>query len=178
MSSLNKVCLIGNLGEDPEIRNTQSGDPVANMSIATSDKWRDKHTGERRERTEWHRVIMFGPLADIADRYLRKGSKVYVEGQLQTRKWQDRDGNDRYTTEVVANGFGGKLVMLSSKDEDRVSRKSDHDDYERQQDEHEMGYDSQRPAQRGGGAGGDDYPRDGGRSDPNWSRDLDDEVPF
>jgi single-strand DNA-binding protein len=100
---INKVILIGNLGADPEVRHTQGGNAVANLSLATSETWRDKTTGETRENTEWHRVVMFGRLGEIAGEYLKKGSKVYIEGRLQTRKWQDRDGNDRYTTEIVGN---------------------------------------------------------------------------
>ena len=113
--SVNKVILIGNLGRDPEIRTTQNGTKVANLNIATSDNWRDKATGERKEKTEWHRVVIFGNLADIAERYLKKGSKVYVSGSLQTRKWQDQSGQDRYTTEVVLQGYGGELTMLDGK---------------------------------------------------------------
>ena len=112
--SVNKVILIGNLGRDPEVRSMQNGGKVANLNIATSDSWKDKNTGERKEKTEWHRVVIFGNLADIAERYLKKGSKVYVCGQLQTRKWQDQSGQDRYTTEVVVNSIGGKLVGLGS----------------------------------------------------------------
>lgn len=100
---INKVILVGNLGADPEVRYTASGSPVANLRIATSESWRDKNTGEQQERTEWHNVVMFGKLGEIVEKYLRKGSQIYVEGRLQTRKWQDREGNDRYTTEVVAN---------------------------------------------------------------------------
>lgn len=113
--SVNKVILIGNLGRDPEVRTTQSGTKVANLSLATSDSWKDRNTGERREKTEWHRVVIFGNLADIAERYLKKGSKVYISGQLQTRKWQDQSGQDRYTTEVVLQGFSGELTMLDSR---------------------------------------------------------------
>ncbi|HLK83502.1 MAG TPA: single-stranded DNA-binding protein [Xanthobacteraceae bacterium] len=110
---VNKVILIGNLGADPEIRRTQDGRPIANLRLATTDTWRDKMTGERRERTEWHRVVIFNEnLAKIAEQYLKKGAKVYVEGQLQTRKWQDQQGQDRYTTEVVLQGFAGQLTML------------------------------------------------------------------
>ena len=100
---INKVILIGNLGNDPEVRYTAGGAAVANISLATTDSWRDKNTGEQQERTEWHRVVFFGRLAEIVGEYLKKGSQVYVEGRLQTRKWQDKDGNDRYTTEIVAN---------------------------------------------------------------------------
>jgi single-strand DNA-binding protein len=113
--SVNKVILIGNLGRDPEIRTMQNGNKVANLNLATSESWKDKATGERKEKTEWHRVVIFGQLADIAERYLKKGSKVYVSGSLQTRKWQDKDGQERYTTEVVLQGFGGELTMLDGK---------------------------------------------------------------
>ena len=115
--SVNKAILVGNLGRDPEIRTTQSGDKVANLNMATSETWKDKSSGERKERTEWHRVILFGKLAEIAEKYVKKGSKIYVEGHLQTRKWTDKDGNDKYTTEIVVNGFGGTLTMLDSKQE-------------------------------------------------------------
>src|SRR5260370_31863466 len=111
--SVNKVILVGNLGADPEIRRTQDGRPAANLRVATSDSWRDKATGERRERTEWHRVVIFNEgLCRIAEQYLKKGAKVYLEGQLQTRKWQDPQGQDRYSTEVVLQGFNSQLTML------------------------------------------------------------------
>jgi single-strand DNA-binding protein len=111
--SVNKVILVGNLGADPEIRRTQDGRPIAHLRLATTDTWRDKTTGERRERTEWHRVVIFNEaLAKVAEQYLKKGAKVYVEGQLQTKKWQDQQGQDRYTTEVVLQGFSSQLTML------------------------------------------------------------------
>lgn len=114
--SINKVTLIGNLGADPEIKRTQDGRPIANLRIATSDTWRDKNTGERREKTEWHRVVVFSEgLCKVIEQYLKKGSKVYIEGSLQTRKWQDQSGADRYSTEVVLQNFGGTLVMLDSR---------------------------------------------------------------
>src|SRR5256714_2279906 len=114
--SVNKVILVGNLGKDPEIRRTQDGRPIANLSVATSETWRDKATGERRERTEWHRVVIFNEgLCRIAEQYLKKGSKVYLEGQLQTRKWQDQSGQDKYTTEVVLQGFNSQLTMLDGR---------------------------------------------------------------
>jgi single-strand DNA-binding protein len=150
--SVNKVILIGNLGRDPEVRTTQNGTKVANLSLATSDSWKDKNTGERREKTEWHRVVIFGNLADIAERYLKKGSKVYVSGSLQTRKWQDQSGQDKYTTEVVLQGFNGELTMLDGRGDGA-----------------------------GGGGGGGDYGSDG-PSDGGWdsgpSGDMDDEIPF
>jgi len=114
--SVNKVILIGNLGKDPEVRRTTSGDPVVNLSIATSESWRDKASGERKEKTEWHRVVIFNKnLAEVAEKYLRKGSKVYVEGQLQTRKWTDKDGAEKYSTEVVLQNFRGELTMLDGR---------------------------------------------------------------
>jgi single-strand DNA-binding protein len=114
--SVNKVILIGNLGADPEIRRTQDGRPIANLRVATSESWRDKATGERKERTEWHRVVIFNEgLCRIAEQYLKKGSKVYLEGQLQTRKWQDKDGQDKYSTEVVLQGFNSQLTMLDTR---------------------------------------------------------------
>ena len=114
--SVNKVILVGNLGADPEIRRTQDGRPIANLRVATSESWRDKATGERREKTEWHRVVIFNEgLCRIAEQYLKKGSKVYLEGALQTRKWQDKDGQDRYSTEVVLQGFNSQLTMLDTR---------------------------------------------------------------
>ena len=111
--SVNKVILVGNLGKDPEIRRTQDGRPIANLSVATSESWRDKATGERKEKTEWHRVVIFNEgLCRIAEQYLKKGSKVYLEGQLQTRKWQDQSGQDKYSTEVVLQNFNSNLTML------------------------------------------------------------------
>ncbi|TAH37621.1 MAG: single-stranded DNA-binding protein [Alphaproteobacteria bacterium] len=114
--SVNKVILVGNLGKDPEVRATNSGGKICNLSIATSESWKDKSTGERKEKTEWHRVAIFSEgLAGIAEKYLRKGSKVYIEGALQTRKWQDKEGQDRYTTEIVISNFNGALTMLDGK---------------------------------------------------------------
>jgi len=115
MAGINKVILVGNLGKDPDVRYTPDGKAVTNITLATSDSWTDKNTGQRQEKTEWHRVVFFGPIAGIAGEYLKKGSKVYVEGKLQTRKWQDQGGQDRYTTEVVVSGFGGNMQMLDSR---------------------------------------------------------------
>ncbi|MBV9990289.1 MAG: single-stranded DNA-binding protein [Alphaproteobacteria bacterium] len=116
--SVNKVILVGNLGRDPEVRRMSSGDPVVNLSVATSETWRDKSSGERKEKTEWHRVVIFNKnLADVAEKYLRKGSKVYVEGSLQTRKWTDKDGQEKYSTEIVLQNFRGELTMLDGKGE-------------------------------------------------------------
>ena len=114
--SVNKVILVGNLGKDPEVRRMTSGEPVVNLSVATSENWKDKASGERKEKTEWHRVVIFNPnLADVAEKYLRKGSKIYLEGQLTTRKWNDKDGVEKYSTEVVLNRFRGELVMLDTR---------------------------------------------------------------
>lgn len=115
MASVNKVQLLGNLGRDPEVRNFQNGDKVCNLRVATSETWKDQATGEKRERTEWHSVAIFGALAGIAEKYLRKGSKVFLEGQLQARKWQDQNGQDRYSTEVVLRPFNGQMVMLDGR---------------------------------------------------------------
>jgi len=136
--SVNKVILIGNLGKDPECRAMQNGTKVANLSIATSESWKDKASGEKKEKTEWHKVVIFGQLAEIAERNLKKGSKVYVCGQLQTRKWTDKDGADKYSTEVVLQGFNSELTMLDGKqsagddrpvaDQGRATSRSDMDD--------------------------------------------------
>ena len=115
MSGINKVIVLGNLGKDPEVKFMPNGGAVANLTIATSESWKDKQTGEPKEKTEWHRVAIFGKLAEIAGEYLKKGSKVYIEGALQTRKWQNAQGQDQYTTEIVLQGFGGKMEMLDGK---------------------------------------------------------------
>lgn len=162
--SVNKVILVGNLGADPEIRRTQDGRPIANLSVATSDSWRDKNTGERREKTEWHRVVIFNEgLCKIAEQYLKKGSKVYLEGQLQTRKWQDQNGQDRYSTEVVLQGFNSSLTMLDGRQGGGGGG-----DYESGGDFGRSSPMEQRGGGRGGSAGG------GG----SFSQDLDDEIPF
>jgi single-strand DNA-binding protein len=128
--SVNKVILIGNLGADPEIRRTQDGRPIANLRVATSESWRDKATGERKEKTEWHRVVIFSEgLAKIAEQYLKKGSKVYLEGSLQTRKWQDQSGQDRYSTEVVLQGFNATLTMLDRAGGGGASESYDSDNF-------------------------------------------------
>lgn len=160
--SVNKVILIGNLGADPEIRHTQDGRPIANLSIATSESWRDRNTGERKEKTEWHRVVIFSEgLAKIVEQYLKKGSKVYIEGQLQTRKWTDQSGNDKYSTEVVLSGFNGTLTMLDSR-----SGGGDGGGSSGGGGDFGGGYDSGSS----GGGGGGNFGGGGG--------DLDDEIPF
>ena len=117
MTGVNKVILVGNLGRDPEIRRNQAGDPIANLSIATSERWKDKQTGERREKTEWHRVVSFNKnLNDVIEKYVKRGSKIYIEGKLQTRKWTDKDGVDRYSTEVVLD-WNGSITLLDKRDD-------------------------------------------------------------
>ena len=151
--SVNKVILIGNLGADPEIKRTQDGRPIANLRIATSDSWRDKNTGERKEKTEWHRVVIFNEgLCKVAEQYLKKGAKVYIEGQLQTRKWTDKDGAEKYSTEVVLQNFRGELTML----------------------------DGRNGGGEGGGGGGGFGARTGASEAPaSFQRDeMDDEIPF
>jgi single-strand DNA-binding protein len=124
MKGLNKVTLIGNLGRDPEKRNTQSGDAVVNFSIACSESWKDKNTGEQREKTEWVNVVIWGALTEVATKYLHKGSRCYIEGQLQTRKWQDQSGQDRYTTEVVLRPFNGTLILLDGANQQQGGEQS------------------------------------------------------
>jgi single-strand DNA-binding protein len=163
--SVNKVILIGNLGKDPEVRRMQDGRPIVNLSVATSESWRDKATGERKEKTEWHRVVIFNEgLAKIAEQYLKKGSKVYLEGQLQTRKWQDQQGQDKYTTEVVLQGFNAALTML-----DRAGGGSGSGDYGSDDYGSDFGSSGatapRKPAMAAVGGGG-------------RSGDLNDEIPF
>ena len=143
MASINKVILIGNLGKDPELKFLQSGQPVANFSIATSEKWKDKSTGETKEQTEWHNIIMFGKLAEIAGQYLKKGSSVFVEGRLQTRKWQDKNGQDRYTTEIIAN----EMKMLGSRGDQSGSQPAQRPRSQSNQDaRNKATFDAQAPA--------------------------------
>ncbi|NNU47722.1 single-stranded DNA-binding protein [Rhizobium sp. WYCCWR 11279] len=165
--SVNKVILIGNVGADPEIRRTQDGRPIANLRIATSETWRDRNSGERREKTEWHTVVVFNEgLCKVVEQYVKKGAKLYIEGQLQTRKWQDQQGQDRYSTEVVLQGFGSTLTMLDGRGEGG-------------------GASGGRGTAGGGNDYGDDYGAPAPSSSPsrggggsNFSRDLDDDIPF
>jgi len=163
--SVNKVILVGNLGRDPEVRSFQNGGKVCNLRIATSENWKDRNTGERRERTEWHSVAIFSePLARIAEQYLRKGSKVYIEGQLETRKWQDQNGQDRYTTEVVLRPYRSELTLLDGRNDQSGGGGSYGDS--------------------GGYGGGDDrisgggFPDDRGGAGQSMPSDMDDEIPF
>ena len=158
--SVNKVILVGNLGKDPEVRRLNSGDPVVNFTLATSETWRDKNSGERKEKTEWHNVVIFNEnLGKVVEQYCKKGSKVYVEGQLQTRKWQDKDGNDRYTTEVVLQRFRGELTLLDSRGggADRQSF-PDEERSERQSFGKSSGADRRPALSTGGGSIDDDIP--------------------
>jgi single-strand DNA-binding protein len=178
--SVNKVILIGNLGRDPEVRSFQNGGKVCNLRIATSETWKDRNTGERKEKTEWHSVAIFQEgLVRIAEQYLKKGSKVYIEGQLQTRKWQDQSGADKYSTEVVLQGFGGTLTMLDGRDNSGGGGGGG--GYDQQggggggYDQGGGGYD------QGGGYGGGGQSSGGGGGQPSGgggARDLDDEIPF
>ncbi len=164
--SVNKVILIGNLGRDPEIRSTQDGTRIANLSVATSESWRDKASGERKERTEWHRVVVFNDrLVDVIEKYLKKGAKVYLEGALQTRKWTDNSGQERYTTEVVLQRYRGELTMLDGRGGGGGASES---------------YGEEAPAEEyasagGGGRGGGGAPRAERRAPV---QELDDEIPF
>jgi single-strand DNA-binding protein len=188
--SVNKVILVGNLGRDPESRTFQNGGKVVNLRIATSETWKDRNTGERKERTEWHSVAIFNEgLANTAERYLRKGSKVYIEGQLQTRKWQDNNGQDRYTTEIVLQGFNGSMVMLDGPGGGQGggggfgggSRSGGGDEWGQGGDDFGGG------SSFGGGGGGSGFgggsrggSSGGGASRPGsaFDSDLDDDVPF
>ena len=131
MADINRAQIFGRLGKDPEIRTTQSGDKVASFSIATSERWKDKNTGEQKERTEWLNVVAWGNLAQIAERHLRKGNRVFVEGPIRTRKWQDQSGNDRYSTEIVLQGFGSRIDLIDFNDDGNQRQQGRNDDYQR-----------------------------------------------
>ncbi|MCX7298224.1 MAG: single-stranded DNA-binding protein [Hyphomicrobiales bacterium] len=165
--SVNKVILVGNLGKDPEIRRTQDGRPIANLSVATSETWRDKTTGERKEKTEWHRVVVFNEgLCKVIEQYLKKGAKVYLEGALQTRKWTDKDGHDKYSTEVVLQGFNSTLTMLDGRGGGGAGASSPDsgDDFG-----------SSGPS---GGSGGGAPARKPAMASAGKRDDMDDEIPF
>lgn len=168
--SVNKVILIGNLGADPEIRRTQDGRPIANLRIATSETWRDKNTGERKEKTEWHRVVVFNEgLCKVIEQYVKKGSKIYIEGALQTRKWQDKDGQDRYSTEVVLQGFNSVLTMLDGRSAG-ASGGSSGADY--------GGDDFGSSGTSSGSSGGGAPRRQPAMAGGGRNSDMDDEIPF
>ncbi|MEP2945782.1 MAG: single-stranded DNA-binding protein [Lentilitoribacter sp.] len=169
--SVNKVILVGNLGADPDVKRTQDGRPIVNLSIATSESWRDKNSGERRDKTEWHRVVIFSEgLCRVAESYLKKGSKVYLEGALQTRKWQDQNGQDRYSTEVVLQGFNSTLTMLDGRGDNQGG-----DNY---------GGGGNFGGNQGGGnfggnnQGGGNIGGQGNQGGGNFSNDMDDDIPF
>ncbi len=189
--SVNKVILIGNVGADPEIRRTQDGRPIANLRIATSETWRDRNSGERKEKTEWHTVVVFNEgLCKVIEQYVKKGAKLYIEGALQTRKWQDQNGNDRYSTEVVLQGFNSTLTMLDGRGEGGGDRggfgggRGGSSDFGGGGDDFGGGYggggnDYDRPRSGGqGGQGGNQGGRGGQSGGGNFSRDLDDDIPF
>ncbi|ASS56855.1 single-stranded DNA-binding protein [Rhizobium leguminosarum] len=163
--SVNKVILIGNVGADPEIRRTQDGRPIASLRLATSESWRDRTSGERKEKTEWHTVVVFNEgLCKVVEQYVKKGSKLYLEGQLATRKWQDQAGNDRYTTEIVLQGFHGNLQLLDRRQGSSYQPGGEPDDY---------GFDGERSAGATRNAS-----QGGGAPANSFSRDLDDDIPF
>ena len=165
--SVNKVILVGNLGADPEIRRTQDGRPICNLRIATSENWRDKATGERREKTEWHRVVIFSePLCKVAEQYLRKGAKVYIEGQLQTRKWEDQGGQERFSTEIVLQGFNGTMTMLDGRAGAAGGMNEETTPYDSGNERRSTGGKARSESSNGGGSGG------------SFDKDLDDEIPF
>lgn len=178
--SVNKVILVGNLGRDPDVRSMQTGGKVCNLSIATSESWKDRNSGERRERTEWHRVVIFNEnLAGIAERYLRKGSKVYIEGQLETRKWTDQSGQEKYTTEVVLRPFRGELTLLDGRGEGGGGAgpsAGGGSGYGDDMGGGDYGGSSPPPPARGGGYGGGGGSP--GRGAPPPMSDLDDDIPF
>ena len=179
--SVNKVILIGNVGADPEIRRTQDGRPIANLRIATSETWRDRNSGERKEKTEWHTVVVFNEgLCKVVEQYVKKGAKLYIEGQLQTRKWQDQTGNDRYSTEIVLQGFNSTLTMLDGRGEGGGGRSGGGDfggggDYGSSGGGSSSGYGGgydQQSSSRGGSS------RGGGQPSGGFSNDMDDDIPF
>jgi len=190
--SVNKVILIGNVGADPEIRRTQDGRPIGNLRIATSETWRDRNSGERKEKTEWHTVVVFNEgLCKVIEQYVKKGAKLYIEGALQTRKWQDQNGNDRYSTEVVLQGFNSTLTMLDGRGEGGGDRggfgggRGGSGDFGGGGDDFGGGYggggndyDRPRSGGQGGNQGGGQGGRGGQSSGGNFSRDLDDDIPF
>lgn len=175
--SVNKVILIGNVGADPEIRRTQDGRPIANLRIATSETWRDRNSGERKEKTEWHTVVVFNEgLCKVVEQYVKKGAKLYIEGQLQTRKWQDQTGNDRYSTEIVLQGFNSTLTMLDGRGEGGGGGgRSGGGDFGGGGDYGSSGGYDQQPARGGGSSrsGGG-----GGQPSGGFSNDMDDDIPF
>jgi single-strand DNA-binding protein len=173
--SVNKVILIGNVGADPEIRRTQDGRPIANLRIATSETWRDRNSGERKEKTEWHTVVVFNEgLCKVIEQYVKKGAKLYIEGALQTRKWQDQQGQDRYSTEVVLQGFGSTLTMLDGRGDGGGAGSGSGFGGGRGGNDYGGGGDDYCAPAQSSGRGGSSAGGGGG----NFSRDLDDDIPF
>jgi single-strand DNA-binding protein len=171
--SVNKVILVGNLGKDPEIRRTQDGRPIANLRVATTETWRDKTSGERREKTEWHSVVIFNEgLCRVAEQYLKKGAKVYIEGALQTRKWQGQDGQDRYSTEVVLQNFNSQLVLL-----DRPGGSAGAGAGSGMQEE-DFSYNAGGSGSYGSGSGGSDSYKRSPQPAGGFDKKIDDEIPF
>jgi single-strand DNA-binding protein len=185
--SVNKVILVGNVGKDPEIRRTQDGRPIANLTLATSESWRDKNSGEKKEKTEWHRVVVFSEgLCKVVEQYVKKGAKLYIEGQLQTRKWQDKDGVEKYSTEVVLQGFNATLTMLDGRSGGAGAGMAEGDQadyggggggssYGGGSSGGGGGYEQKRSS---GGSGGGGAAKSGGGSKGNFDKQLDDEIPF
>jgi single-strand DNA-binding protein len=171
--SVNKVILLGNVGADPEIRRTQDGRPIANLRIATSESWRDRTSGERKEKTEWHSVVVFNEgLCKVIEQYVKKGAKLYIEGALQTRKWQDQTGNDRYSTEIVLQGFNSTLTMLDGRGEGGGGGSRGGDDYGNGGGNYGGGNDQPSSSSSRGGASR------GGQPAGNFNNDMDDDIPF
>ena len=178
--SVNKVILVGNVGKDPEIRRTQDGRPIANLSLATSESWRDKNTGEKKEKTEWHRVVVFSePLCKVIEQYVKKGSKLYIEGALQTRKWTDKDGVEKYSTEVVLQGFNGSMTMLDGRQGAGPGASAGG-----MQEDGPDSYGAPSGGYGGGGSSGGGYSepkrpaKGGGGGSKGFDKPLDDEIPF
>ena len=185
MSGVNKVIILGRLGKDPEVRFMPNGGAVANLAVATSEKWKDKQTGEQKEKTEWHRVVMFGKLAEIAGEYLKKGSNVYLEGSLQTRKWQNQQGQDQYATEIVLQGFNGVMQMLDGKPQQQGGHQQQGGYQQQASSQQQGGFQQQKPAQQQGGFQQQSHQQQGGFSqqqpkvnpqEPDI--DFDDDIPF
>ena len=173
--SVNKVILIGNVGADPEIRRTQDGRPIANLRIATSESWKDRNSGERREKTEWHTVVVFSePLCKVIEQYVKKGAKLYIEGALQTRKWQDQNGNDRYSTEIVLQGFNSTLTMLDGRGEGGGAGRGGNDFGGGAPSYDDYGSRPSSGGASGSSSGGGNRSGGGG----SLSRDMDDDIPF
>ncbi len=168
MAGVNKVILVGRLGKEPEVRYTPDGKPITNITLATSETWKDKNTGQRQERTEWHRVVFFGGVAGVAGEYLHKGSQVYIEGKLQTRKWQDKNGQDRYTTEVVVDSFNGVMQMLDSRTGGDTAFNQDNQQNQNNAPQQNQQFNQSQPQNQ---------PQSAPAAQP-FEEDFDDDIPF